>query len=652
MAPILFASSPRADSSSPGRSSTENLQVRDLLDHVPVGLCLIDEALTVVGWNRALVEWTGISEREIRGRRLSDRLPHLAEPRYLTRIQNVLETGAPAVLSAALHRHFFPAPACVGAQNRTMVQETRIQRVSTEPRQALITVQNLTTEYNQLEALRAERAELKRIREELVASNSSLQHSLRLLEENNDTLQREIQIKAEIEAELRRHSADLESSRLREQCHVVRLEQVIRDLTEARQAAESAARAKSEFLANMSHEIRTPLTAILGFVDLLRDAESPAEERTQALDTVHRNGQHLLAVINDVLDLSKIDAGQLQVERIPARLRQIVEEIRTLLESRATSRGLHLSARFDDSLSEIVVTDPVRLRQILMNLVGNAIKFTETGGVDILVSESRRPDLGPSATLIEIQVRDTGIGITSEQLQRLFQAFAQADASTTRRYGGTGLGLIISRKLARALGGDLTAESRPGHGSSFTVTIQAETLTTSINSGIPQPTSQIASSSPKINSDIRAPQTKTPQARVPVNSGRLAGLHLLVVDDAPDNRRLLAYHLSKAGATFDVAENGLKAVERILDSPAAAPVDAVFLDMQMPIMDGYTAAAILRDRGFTAPIIAITAHAMAGDRERCLACGCTNYLTKPVDKESLLRSVSCLARETALQSAP
>lgn len=649
MTPSLLVSGQNSGSLTPGCSSAEDLQVRDVLDHVPVGLCLIDESLTVVGWNKTLVEWTGISERDICGSRLSERLPHLAEPRYLTRIQSVLDSGAPAVLSAALHRHFFPAPACVGAQNRTMVQETRIQRVSIAPRQALITVQNLTTEYNQLEALRTERAELKRIRKELVASNSSLQHSLKLLEENNETLQREIQIKAEIEAVLRRHSADLESSRQREQSHVVRLEQVVRDLTEARQAAESAARAKSEFLANMSHEIRTPLTAILGFVDLLRDPESPAEHRLQALDTVHRNGQHLLAVINDVLDLSKIDAGQLQVEQIPARPRQIIEEIRTLLDSRAAAHGLRLSTQFDDSLSEIVVTDPVRLRQILMNLIGNAIKFTEYGGVEILVAETPRPELGPSAILIEIQVRDTGIGITPGQMKNLFQAFSQADATTTRRYGGTGLGLVISRKLAKALGGDLTATSSPGQGSTFTVTIRAETFAESFSDCDSGAEFRRAAVPPTTTPATLTCRTESPRERT---SGTLSGLHLLVVDDAPDNRRLLSYHLAKAGATFDVAENGQKAVERLLDSPGATPIDAVLLDMQMPIMDGYTAASVLRDRGFAAPIVAITAHAMAGDRERCLACGCTDYLTKPVDKDSLLRSISHLARETASQAAP
>ncbi len=649
MTPSLFVPGQSSQSLTPGVSSAESLQIRDVLDHVPVGLCLIDESLTVVGWNRTLVEWTGISEREICGSRLCERLPHLAELRYLARIQNVLDSGAPAVLSAALHRHFFPAPACVGAQNRTMIQETRIQRVSIAPRQALITVQNLTTEYNQLEALRTERAELKRIRKELVASNSSLQHSLKLLEENNEALQREIQFKAEIEAELRRHSADLESSRQREQSHVIRLEQVVRDLTEARRAAESAARAKSEFLANMSHEIRTPLTAILGFVDLLRDLDSPIEDRLQALETVHRNGQHLLAVINDVLDLSKIDAGQLQVEQIPARPRQIIEEIRTLLDSRAAARGLRVSTKFDDSLSEIVVTDPVRLRQILMNLVGNAIKFTENGGVEILVAETPRPELGPSAILIEFQVRDTGIGITPSQMKNLFQAFTQADATTTRRYGGTGLGLVISRKLAKALGGDLTATSSPGQGSTFTVTIQAESCATSVPKCAPGTQLQGAAGSPATEPAIPAPRARSPQTRT---SGTLSGLHLLVVDDAPDNRRLLAYHLAKAGATFDVAENGQKAVERLLDSPGATPIDAVLLDMQMPVMDGYTAASVLRDRGFSAPIIAITAHAMAGDRERCLACGCTDYLTKPVDKGSLLRSISHLSRETEPQAAP
>ena len=607
------------------------LPVFDVLDRIPVGLLVVDRHLTVIGWNQTLADWTGISATEICGTCLTDRLPHLAAPRYSSRIRNVLSTGAPAVLSAALHRNFIPAPACEGAHDRLMVQETRIQRVSVDPPQALISIQNLTTEYHQLESLRAERAELNGIRKELIAANASLHDSLRLLEQNNELLQREVRVKNSIEAELRRHAADLEASRSREREHIARLEQLVDELTQARRSAEAAAQSKGEFLANMSHEIRTPMTAILGFVDLLRDAETSAAERVVAIDTIHRNGQHLLTLINDILDLSKIEAGCLIVEQLDCRPRDVVTEVLSLLESRAQSRGLTLAAHFSSDSSIGVRTDPVRLRQILMNLVGNAIKFTDHGRIDVIASE--QPASVPRHVQLEIQVRDTGIGITPLQMTHLFQAFSQADTTTTRRFGGTGLGLTISRKLAHALGGDLTVSSEPGSGSCFSLKLTLPAA----DSRVSDPReSRVTQSATVLPSGAVLARPALPSKLV---TGPLTGLHLLIVDDAPDNQRLLAHHLRRCGATFEVLENGVAAVNRLLHQPDGGPVDLVLLDMQMPIMDGYTAAAEPRAGGCQLPLVAITAHAMASDREKCLAHGCSDYLTKPVDKPRLLETI-------------
>jgi PAS domain S-box-containing protein len=422
-----------------------------------------------------------------------------------------------------------------------------------------------------------------------------------------------------------------------------------RELEEARRQAEAASRAKSEFLANMSHEIRTPMTAIIGHAEMLAsdgDRLAAPASRLECVDTIRRNGQHLLAVINDILDLSRIEAGRMPVERLEADPAQLAREVISLMQVKARAKGLSLSLEQEGHVPALVRTDAVRLRQILMNLVGNAIKFTLGGGVRVRLGFEPAP-----APILRLTVIDTGIGITPEQLGRLFRPFEQADTSTTRRYGGSGLGLQISRRLAQMMGGDIAVDSEPGRGSTFTATVRVEVVQ---GAGVRLPLVAATHAAAPEAPPAGAPDGDANPAP-PASREVLAGLRVLLVEDGPDNQRLIGFHLRRAGAQVEVVANGLLALDALgvgragaaepsredtgAPPPHRRPFDAVIMDMQMPEMDGYTAAGMLRARGCATPIIALTAHAMTGDRERCLAAGCTGYLTKPVDPRELLGAI-------------
>ncbi|MBL8757121.1 MAG: response regulator [Phycisphaerae bacterium] len=385
------------------------------------------------------------------------------------------------------------------------------------------------------------------------------------------------------------------------------------DLDAARRAAEAASDAKSRFLANMSHEIRTPMTAIIGFAEVLADQAHSEHDRLDAAETIRRNGQHLLAIINDILDLSKIEAGKVAIERLPFSPARVMAEVETTLSERAAAKGLRLAFDASAGLPARLLGDPTRIRQILVNLAGNAIKFTQAGSV--IVSAS----LDHAANRLRFSVSDTGIGIAPDRVASLFEPFTQADAATTRRFGGTGLGLTISRNLARLMGGDITVVSQPGVGSTFTAEIAVQ---------------------PVANAEAMLHNEALAAPAVLSGPAPLSGCHILLAEDGLDNQRLIAHHLRRAGAAVTIAANGRLAIEALAAARAAhQPHDLILMDMQMPELDGYGAAAAIRAAGDRIPILALTAHAMTGDRDRCLKAGCDDFLTKPIDRAALLAAI-------------
>lgn len=396
------------------------------------------------------------------------------------------------------------------------------------------------------------------------------------------------------------------------------------EILRLRLEAEEASRTKSEFLANMSHEIRTPMSAVLGYTDLmLNESEylQDANLRRDALLTIQRNGNYLLQLINDILDLSKIEAGKMTVEHLDCSPTEIMREVESLMRERAQVKRLELKLEIDGPIPRTIQSDPLRLRQILLNLVGNAIKFTDQGSVRIVARHLRGAD-----SRIEFDVIDTGSGMTSEQQDKIFRPFSQADSSTTRKFGGTGLGLTICRRLAEFLDGDVrVVSSKPGIGTIFRLSIVAENVSEELSDD----KNVFATLDSK--SDIDHSQDEASQT-LP------HGCRILLAEDGIDNQRMITFILKKAGASVAVANNGRIALDLVGSAnQAGEPFDLVLMDMQMPELDGYAATRQLRQKNFTQPIIALTAHAMADDRDKCLEAGCNDYLSKPVSKARLLQ---------------
>ncbi len=395
-------------------------------------------------------------------------------------------------------------------------------------------------------------------------------------------------------------------------------------LERAMRAADQASRAKSDFLATMSHEIRTPMAAILGYADLLLAQLNPEKPDNRAprdcVATIKRNGHFLLEIINDILDISRIEAGKFEVELRRFHLPQIVADVRKLMDVRAREKGIPLHVEYDGPVPETIESDPNRLRQILVNLIGNAIKFTEEGSVRVRV----RLDRSTHRPALRFDVVDTGIGMTAEQVALLFQPFSQVDTAINRKYGGTGLGLTISKRLATMLQGDITVESDPGRGSRFSLTISAGPL-----DGVPLITPDAAT--PFLTADDHRPAHSDAAIR-----GRF-----LIVDDRHDVRFLAQHFVEQAGGEVHTVDNGQLAIEMIGRFHGdSRPFDVVLMDMQMPVLDGFETTRRLRGMGVNVPIIALTAGAMSGDREKCLEAGCSDYVSKPIDKGALLHAIA------------
>ena len=408
---------------------------------------------------------------------------------------------------------------------------------------------------------------------------------------------------------------------------ITELRNTVENLDRARVEAQAADRAKSAFLANMSHEIRTPMTAILGYADLL--ADDPGHD--SALEVIRSNAKHLLRLLNDILDVSKIEAGQLEIESIATNPVEIAERTMAISAARAREKAVELTVELETPIPENIASDPTRMQQILMNLVGNAVKFTDCGSVRLLMAYL------PETHQLRFCVQDTGIGMTEAQCDKIrrFEAFSQADSSMTRRFGGSGLGLRISSSLAEKLGGGITVDSEPGRGSTFSVFVGA---------GEMKPKRWIEPGERGVSpGSVALPKPKASKVS-------LQGVRVLVAEDGPDNQRLICHYLQKAGATVTLCENGKIALETIEHLPPGKRPHVVFMDMQMPVMDGYDATKLLRAAEIDVPIIALTAHAMQGDRERCLEIGCDDYLSKPMKPREMLQR--CYQWATRLRPSP
>lgn len=370
------------------------------------------------------------------------------------------------------------------------------------------------------------------------------------------------------------------------------------DLESALRAADESSQSKSLFLANMSHEIRTPMNAIVGFTDLLEDDRTDPEKHREHVRTIRRNTKHLLSLINDVLDISKVEAGKLDVERIPTDVGRIVHDVRELFQQKAEQKHIELKVEIAKSVPAWVESDPTRLRQIVANLVSNAVKFTDVGTV--------RMTARYSAGEIWMTVHDTGPGMPRDVQKNLFRAFSQADASVTRTHGGTGLGLKISRDLAVLMNGDLSVESKVGEGTTFLLRIPAVA----------------------VGNDESGEENEEP-----VDPIALEGVRVLLVEDGEDNAKLARFCLTREGVEVERVENGQEALDRVSSDE---DFDLILMDIQMPIMDGYEATRRLRDRGLSTPIIAATASALIEDRQRCIDLGCNDFIAKPYRRADMV----------------
>ena len=411
--------------------------------------------------------------------------------------------------------------------------------------------------------------------------------------------------------------------------HTEQLNKVLTDETDRANAladkARKASAAKSEFLANMSHEIRTPMNAIIGMAELMQETELTPRQQ-HYISTFQSAGENLLHIINDILDISKIEAGHIELEQTRFNLIELVSSSCGILGEKASDKGIAFSIINGQDLPEFVEGDPARLCQILVNLVGNAVKFTRSGSITVSIDIAKSQETffqAPSRTAnVRITVTDTGIGIPENKIPIIFDNFTQSSSSTTREYGGTGLGLAISKRLVVLMGGEISVSSREGEGSCFSFTLPLIVSATAAPGGGTEPVKRPA-----------FPETGKPGAYEEKRK-------LLIAEDNPDNQKLISAYLEGSPHEVDLAVNGIDAIEKFTNND----YDLVLMDIQMPVMDGYEATRRIRSlerrrRGFKTPILALTAHATTDERQKCLEAGCDGHLTKPIRKSKLLEAI-------------
>jgi PAS domain S-box-containing protein len=526
-----------------------------VLDRVPIGLCVIRRDFAVLFWNRTLEQWTKISRKEIIGTNLKTHFPQLDEPKYQSRLGQVFKNGLPAVFSPQLHQSLIGSNQPNGKPRIQSTNVTPLPAMKGGGFYALIAIQDLTEITYRIEKY-----------------------------------QQEIKQRLVVEEELKRAKTD----------------------------AEAANRAKSEFLAMMSHEIRTPMNGVIGMTELLLDTQLSPNQRN-FVNTIRTSGDALLAIINDILDFSKIEAGRLDLEEEALNLRNCVEEALDLVAPKAAEKQLDLACELDANTPAFVYGDVTRLRQILINLIGNATKFTETGEIvvkltakqisetdsDTIDSEDSERSAISSYYEIQFTVRDTGIGIPPDRMNLLFRAFSQIDSSTTRKYGGTGLGLAISKRLSEMMGGIMWVESEIGKGSQFSFTIKAR-------SAPPPPES--------LNLDAPQPE--------------LAGLRLLIVDDNATNRKILTLQAKSWGMVVRAAKSGFQALSVLQNE---TPFDLAILDFHMPEMDGITLAEKMRTfpKGENLPLMMLSSGGRPSRKEVQGRVEFAAFVYKPIKQAQL-----------------
>jgi PAS domain S-box-containing protein len=527
-----------------------------VLDHMPAGVCVIDKDYIVRFWNNCMEDWTGIHKDYIIGDNIGNNFPSFNESEYRSRIESVFNGGPPIILSARLHRDIFPSPLQNG--------ELRILNTTVTA---------------------------------LPASDGNSYHALFVAEDITERKRSE-------EAAFRAEKEVKEANR--------KLEQALDHANILTRKAKVANNAKSEFLANMSHEIRTPMNGIVGMLTLALNKERDDKIR-EYLTIAKTCSDNLLNLINDILDISKVEAGKLAIEIIDCNLDEMLGVINSSMRPSALEKGIGFDIVLMTDVPENIKTDPTRLNQCLVNLIGNAVKFTETGGVTVEISLE---EMG-GKPFVRFDVVDTGIGIPVDQQKSIFDKFMQADSSTTRKHGGTGLGLAITKQLTELLGGDLTLTSEPGRGSTFSVIIPANI--------------DIESATMISNEKwCRKEQKAGPSDEINKPAGKV-----LVVEDDFASQQVILGMLDETNLQAETADNGIEAVNKVTSSS----YDLIFMDIQMPNMNGYEATKIIRAKGYTLPIIALTAYAMKGDDEKCLNAGCDAYLPKPVDAEKLFETL-------------